>query len=154
MATRNRFSLVSALLLPAVLLTACEAPSEAPGLHSMMHELGTRHASVWFAGEAANWDLADYMIHELEEVVERIEDVHPVYDDVPIADMIGEMTRPRIEEIEAALDAEDQTAFMAAFDGLTQACNQCHVAARRAAIVIQRPSAPPLTNLRYRLLED
>jgi hypothetical protein len=146
---RTRSVLASALFLSLAVLTACEASSRDPGLHAMMHDLGIRHASLWFAGDAANWELADYMIHELEEVVERIEEVHPTYDDVPVATMLREMTHPRIEEIEAALDAEDPAAFATAFDALTQACNQCHAAAGRAAIVIQRPTAPPLTNLRY-----
>jgi hypothetical protein len=115
----------------------------------MMHELGIRHATLWFAGDAANWDLADYMLHELEEVVERIEDAHPTYNDVPIARMLNEITHPSIEAIEAALDARDLAAFTSAFDDLTRSCNQCHVAAGRAMIVIQRPTAPPLTNLRY-----
>jgi hypothetical protein len=149
MRLRTGFVLASALLASMAVLTACDASSREPGLHAMMHELGIRHASLWFSGDAANWELADYMVHELEEVVERIEEVHPTYNDVPVATMIREMTHPRIEEIEAALDAEDRTAFTTAFDALTQACNQCHAAAGRAAIVIQRPTAPPLTNLRY-----
>jgi hypothetical protein len=149
MRLRTGFVLASALLASMAVLTACDASSREPGLHAMMHELGIRHASLWFAGEAANWELADYMVHELEEVVERIEEVHPTYNDVPVATMIREMTHPRIEEIEAALDAEDPAAFTTAFDALTQACNQCHAAAGRAAIVIQRPTSPPLTNLRY-----
>jgi hypothetical protein len=149
MRLRARSILTFALLASIATITACEAPSRDPGLHAMMHDLGIRHASLWFAGDAANWELADYMAHELEEVVERIEDVHPTYDDVPVATMIREMTHPRIEEIEAALDAQDPAAFTTAFDALTQACNQCHAAADRAAIVIQRPTAPPLTNLRY-----
>jgi cytochrome c553 len=59
------------------------------------------------------------------------------------------MTLPAVEELEAAVAAGDRDAFTAAYDRLTTACNDCHVAAGRGAIVIQRPTAPPLTNLRY-----
>jgi hypothetical protein len=120
-----------------------------PGLHSMMTDLATRHASLWFAGVAGNWALADYMVHELEEVTEHIEEVHPVYGDIQVAALLREMTLPAVEELEAAVAAGDRDAFMAAYDRLTTACNDCHVAATRSAIVIQRPMAPPLTNLRY-----
>jgi cytochrome c553 len=120
-----------------------------PGLHSMMTDLATRHASLWFAGAAENWALADYMVHELEEVTEHIEEVHPVYGDIQVAALLREMTLPAMEELEAAVAAGDRDGFTAAYDRLTTACNHCHEAGGRSAIVIQRPTTPPLTNLRY-----
>lgn len=121
-----------------------------PGLHTLMVTLGHRHASLWFSGDEANWRLADYMIHELEELVEEIETLHPVYDDIPVAEMLAEMTTPAIELIEAALALEDRAQFVQAYDQLTVACNACHVASGRDFIVVVRPTSPPFTNLRYR----
>jgi cytochrome c556 len=46
------------------------------------------------------------------------------------------MTLPAVEELEAAVAAGDRDAFTAAYDRLTTACNDCHVAAGRGAIVI------------------
>jgi hypothetical protein len=120
-----------------------------PGLHTLMVDLGVRHASLWFAGEAENWPLADYMVHELEELVEEIEELHPVYREVQVAALIREMTHPAVEALEGAVKHEDRAAFADAYDQLTAACNACHAASDRAALVIQRPTAPPLTNLRY-----
>jgi hypothetical protein len=120
-----------------------------PGLHSMMVELAMRHASVWFAGDAQNWELADYMVHELEEVAEHVGEVHPEYEGIPVARRMAELTLPAIEEVEAAVEARNHGAFVAAYDRLTTSCNSCHAASDRAAIVIQRPTAPPLTNVRY-----
>ena len=157
---------VAATLLAAVVLPACAPPAEdpetrlmelreelverfTPGLHTLMVDLGIRHASLWFAGEAGNWPLADYMIHELEELVEEIEELHPVYREVEVAALLREMTHPAVESVEEAVEDEDGVAFADAYDRLTAACNACHVASDRAALVIQRPTAPPLTNLRY-----
>ena len=157
-------------LLAVVLLTpACDLAPEAgvdeerfqqlraemeerftPGLHSLMVDMGMRHASLWFAGEAANWELADYMVHEFEELVEEIEELHPVYHEIEVAEMLGEMTLPAVEALEDAVEARDGMGFERAYDQLTTACNACHIAADRAAIVIQRPTHPPLTNLRFR----
>lgn len=120
-----------------------------PGLHTLMTDLGMRHASVWFAGDGGNWELASYMVHELEEMIGTIETLHPEYDDVPVASMLRRMTVPAVEEIEAAVEAGDGEEFRAAFDRLTTACNQCHQAADRSAIVIQRPTAVPVPSLRY-----
>jgi hypothetical protein len=114
-----------------------------------MIDLGLRHALTWFAGDAENWPLADYMVHELEELTEDIEELHPVYRDIQVAMLLREMTTPAVEALESSVEARDHTAFVAAFDRLTAACNHCHVATEREAIVVQRPTAPPVTNLRF-----
>jgi len=159
-------------LAAALLLVACDGPAStsrgdaelatelealearmnerfSPGLHSLMTEVQHRHATLWFAAEAENWPLVDYFLHELEEIIEDIEEIHPVYDGVPVAEMLAEMTTPAIELLEDATDAEDRVAFVAAYDQLTAACNACHIASDRDAIIMQRPTSPPLTNLRY-----
>jgi hypothetical protein len=120
-----------------------------PGLHSLMIDLGIRHALTWFAGDARNWPLADYMVHELEELTEDIEELHPVYREIQVAMLLREMTTPAVEALESSVEARDHTAFVAAFDRLTAACNHCHVASGRQAIVVQRPTVSPLTNLRF-----
>ncbi len=120
-----------------------------PGLHSLMVDLGVRHANLWFAGQAGNWPLADYMVHELEELVEEIEELHPMYREVRVAELIGEMTNPAIEDLEDAVDARDFAAFQRAFDDFTVACNACHIASDKSELVIQRPTGPMSTNLRF-----
>jgi hypothetical protein len=155
-------------LATTLLLAACEAPGRAPwtgdlealagemedrftpGLHSLMTELQHRHASLWFAGEAENWLLADYFLHELEELTEKIEALHPVYDEIPVAQLLRGHTLPPIEGLEAAVKAGDPIAFERGYDQLTQGCNSCHVASDRGFMVITRPTVPPLTNLQYR----
>jgi hypothetical protein len=119
-----------------------------PGLHSLMMELQQRHATLWF-GEAENWPLTDYFLHEMEELLGDIGELHSTYDEVPIADLLGDVTVPAVEAMEGAVDARELAAFMAAYDELTMACNGCHAPADKAAIVIQRPTVPPLTNLRF-----
>lgn len=120
-----------------------------PGLHSLMTQVQHRHANLWFAGEAGNWPLADYMLHELEELLAEIEELHPEYLGFPVAALLREMTLPAMEALEETVANGDREAFALAYDNLTSACNHCHVAAERAAIVIQRPTHPPLTNLRF-----
>lgn len=120
-----------------------------PGLHTLMGQLADRHALVWFAGEAQNWPLAAYMVHELEELVEDIAELHPVYHEVMVADLLQGMTRPATEALAAAVAAGDLETFERSYDDLTAACNGCHVAADRPYIVVRRPDRPPLANLRF-----
>jgi hypothetical protein len=118
-----------------------------PGLHTLMQQVQVRHAQLWFAGEAGNTELAEYQVHELEELIENIAELHPEYDDMPIAQLLEQMLAPALEDVELAVrGAQD---FATAFDRLTQQCNACHTATDRRALVIQRPRTPPLDNLRY-----
>ncbi len=120
-----------------------------PGLHTLMLELQLRHANLWFAGNAANWELADYQIHEMEELLERIAALHPTYNGAPIAELIENMADPAVEALEEAVATESGPRFLDAYDLLTARCNACHAATDREALVIQRPTSPPLTNLRF-----
>jgi hypothetical protein len=118
-----------------------------PGLHSLMQQVQVRHAQLWFAGEAGNTELAEYQVHELEELIEDIAELHPEYDDRPVAELLEQLLTPALEDVERAIRGEQE--FAAAFDRLTRQCNDCHAATDRRAIVIQRPRTPPLDNLRY-----
>jgi hypothetical protein len=119
-----------------------------PGLHSLMQQVQLRHAQLWFAGEAGNWELADYQVHELEELLEQIQALHPEYDDQPVAELLEQLL-PAVERVEGAIDARQPAEFAAAFDDMTTQCNACHTATDRSVIVIQRPTTRPLDNLRY-----
>jgi cytochrome c553 len=165
---RTRSSLISlssaAALLALLLPLACSPGGDGsvlsrrmdaieagalPGLHTMMVSLQYRHATVWFAGEAGNWPLADYHMHEIEELTAEITEAHPSYDDVPVADLMRSLLTPAVEQLAAAVDAQDGAAFEAAHDRLTAQCNACHEASGRDMIVIQRPRTPPLDNVRF-----
>jgi hypothetical protein len=117
-----------------------------PGLVEFMAHVQNHHAKLWLAGNARNWELADYQVDELKELLEDIAKRIPVYKDVPVGKMIESTTMAPIGEIEAAIKARDAKTFASAFDKLTGACNACHEAANRGFIVIQRPATSPFPN--------
>ena len=117
-----------------------------PGLVEFMMHVQIHHAKLWLAGNARNWDLADYQVDELKELLEDIAKRIPVYKDVPVGKMIEATAMAPIGDIEAAIKARDGKAFASAFDKLTAACNSCHEAANRGFIVVQRPTASPFLN--------
>ena len=117
-----------------------------PGLIEFMAHVQSHHAKIWLAGNARNWDLADYQVDELKELLEDVAKRVPKYRDVPVGQMIESTTMAPIGEIEAAIKARDSKAFATAFDKLTAACNDCHEAADRGFIVIQRPATSAFPN--------
>jgi hypothetical protein len=56
-------------LVASVLFVAAQPAKEpyAPGLGEFMTATQLRHAKLWFAGKANNWDLAAYEIDEIME---------------------------------------------------------------------------------------
>ena len=87
----------NACVLPALVLVsftaACrEAATPAggpdayvPGLGEMMSLQQMRHAKLWFAGQAQNWELASYEIDELGEGFDDVVKFHPTHKDSPVA---------------------------------------------------------------------
>ena len=143
-------AVVISLIAPAASQQAPSVPAEAPrfvpGFGDFMLGVQTRHAKLWFAGSALNWDLADYLIHELKEGLEDAAKYVPQLKEVPVGQMIGATMDGPIGEMEKAIQAKDRTRFNAAYDKLTEACNACHQAASRPFIVVQRPLTSPYPN--------
>ena len=121
-------------------------PAFTPGLGEFMTFTQIRHAKLWLAGTASNWDLADYEIDELKEGLEDVVKYVPTYKDMPVGPMIESTIMTPISEVEQAIKARDRNKFTTAFDKLTQACNTCHRSANRAFIVIQRPASSAFPN--------
>jgi hypothetical protein len=140
-------ALVAVLVLAATGNATSEpAKPYEPGLVEFMAHVQSHHAKLWLAGNARNWDLADYQVDELKELLEEIAKRIPVYKDVPVGKMIEANTMGPIGDIENAIKASDSKAFASAFDKLTAACNACHEASNRGFIVIQRPATSPFPN--------
>ncbi|MBR1215684.1 hypothetical protein [Bradyrhizobium sp. JYMT SZCCT0180] len=135
-----------AIVVAASSATGQSAQPYSPGLVEFMMSVQTHHVKLWLAGNARNWELADYQLDELKELLEEIAKRVPKYRDVPVGQMIEAATMPPIGKIEAAIKARDSAKFVAAFDRLTEACNSCHEAANRGFIVIQRPATSSFPN--------
>lgn len=149
---RVKYALIAgALMLAALPLLGASAqqaatPAYMPGPGEFMLATQTRHAKLWLAGNAQNWELADYEIDELKEGLEDLGKLIPVFKDIPIGKMIESIMDAPIAEVEKTIKAKDRARFVAAFDKLTEACNACHQAASRPFIVIQRPTAATYPN--------
>lgn len=117
-----------------------------PGFGEFMSATQVRHAKLWFAGDAENWDLAAYELDEIKEGLEDAVKLHPSHKEIPVADMIKSNLDAPLAGLAEAIESKDRDRFARAFDGLTAACNTCHKAANHGFIKIQRPTAPPVSN--------
>ena len=151
----SRSAIVSALVLLLSLVdTRAQQPATGaagqaayvPGLGEFMLATQARHAKLWLAGNAQNWDLADYQIDELKEGLEDAAKHVPMLKGLPVGKMIELMMEGPIAEMERVIKAKDRNRFAVAFDKITEACNSCHQAASRPFIVVQRPASSTFSN--------
>lgn len=145
---KTALALVAGVAIVTAAGSATSEPAKPyePGLVEFMMLVQNHHAKLWLAGNVRNWELADYQVDELKELLEDIAKRIPVYKDVPVGKMIEATTMAPIGDVEAAIKARDGKAFATAFDKLTTACNSCHEAANRGFIVVQRPAASAFPN--------
>jgi hypothetical protein len=110
-----------------------------PGLEQFMGVILTEHAKLWYAGSARNWELAEYQLGEIKEVMSDVQDLVPTFKNLPLADMLDAVITGQIADLEKAIDAKDPKKFADGYGKLTDACNACHQATGNGFVVIKRP---------------
>ena len=125
---------------PPVAKPAPAAPKAyIPGPEQFMGVILSQHAKLWYAGRARNWPLAEFELGEIKEVMGDVQDLYPVFKNLPFADMLDAVITKEIVDLEKAIAAKDVGKFAAGFDKLTQACNACHAGTGNEFVVIRRP---------------
>lgn len=127
-------------------------PPYQPGMGDLMVTIvQPRHLKLGLAGQARNWDYADYAQHELEESLDAVEKHIPMWRNLDIAQLMASTVKQPLEEIEKAVKARNAAAFDAAYRQLTEACNACHRSANLPAIVIKVPDGSAFPNQEFRV---
>lgn len=116
-----------------------------PGLGEFMLSMQTHHAKLWFAGEAQNWQLADFEAKEIEETLEDIQTYCKDRSEVKSIAIIN----PAIDSIKAAIAQKDLQRFTVGFSLLTNSCNNCHAVTEHPFNVIKIPTTPPVSNQEF-----
>jgi hypothetical protein len=120
-----------------------------PGLGDLMHALQVRHAKLWFAGTAGNWELGAFEMEELRESLDRVARWHADSEEFAMAPAVKAYMQTGRYALEQSIGRRSAADFPAAFDRFTNGCNECHLAAKHGFIVIERPAAPPYANQRW-----
>lgn len=139
-----------------LMLAACSNPHRpetevtqySPGLGEIMAQSAMRHAKLWFAGSAQNWDLAAYEIDELHEGFEDAGKFHPTHKDIkqPIPELLNRYMDQPLAELEQAIKGKNIKAFSESYDHLTASCNACHQATDFGFNKVIQPSFNPFAN--------
>jgi hypothetical protein len=122
-----------------------------PGLAEYMIMIQLHAAKLWFAARAANWQLAGYQAHEIEETMEAVKALNAEENGVKISNVMDAVLQTQIVQLEKAIESRNQGEFQKAYDETLSACNGCHTETGHKYIQVIRPTAPPVTNQRWKM---
>jgi hypothetical protein len=123
----------------------------APGLGEYMTTIQLHAAKLWFAAKVANWELAAYELHELEETMEAVTKLNVEKNGVKISSVMDAVLKTQIVQLEKSIKAKNQSDFHKSYDETLSACNGCHTESGHRFIQIVRPTAPPVTNQKWEM---
>ena len=115
-----------------------------PGLGDFMTAyVQPHHVKLWLAGSTGNWKLAAYEADELGETFDDVTTYQRTWKNVPVAKLVKSLLVPALKKVDAAIASKNTADFKGAYEGLTAACNACHVAAKHEFLEIQVPTGNP-----------
>ena len=113
-----------------------------PGVGDLMTmTIQPRHTKIAIAGREANWPLAKYELHQLQEALDRVVQNWPRWKGLPLGGMVEAIEKGPMADVAEAIEAKDAAKFTAAMGQLAEGCNACHQAANVGMVVIKTPDA-------------
>lgn len=85
-----------------------------------------------------NMKLASFYAHEIEEIIETIENIEE-FKGYPISELVKNKLKPPFEKFEGALKNSDWSNINKQFNQMIDGCNLCHTATHHEFIKIERP---------------
>ena len=129
-----------------------EPPPEAEAeveLATLMGEMQRHSAKLGYSLEGGNRPLANFYLHEIEEVLGELMEVEE-HEGMPIAQPSGVIMVPVIEALEAGLTGEMAWAELGeSYRLLIDGCNRCHLATEHGFIEILPATGEPPFNQRF-----
>ncbi len=120
------------------ILTPAELTDAAPGLGTIMQEIGQRNWYLYYSATGGNWDLAAYQAKELGEAMETGTITRPKHEEA-----LDKFMKDSLDPLTAAIKAKDGAQFESAWKNEVAACNACHAEAGHKYIVWSLPDTPP-----------
>jgi hypothetical protein len=109
-----------------------------------------RHIKLWLAGKSQNWPFADYERHNIGGALGRMAKAIPEYKGVATADLVQSFSAQPLADLDTAIKAKNEAAFVDAYNELTTACNGCHQATGHEMVVIKVPDTDPFPDQDFR----
>lgn len=133
------FGLAAALMLGGGCTRSSVRTSDAFDLVGAMAALQRWTDKLGRAGAEANWEVADFYLHELEETAQALIAARVVYREQPVGHYTAAMLGPAVEAVENAVKAGDGALFRERYATLVKTCNACHEVTGFGHLVMTEP---------------
>ena len=87
-----------------------------------------------------NTTLAQFYVHELDEVLENLESKNAVDEELQITPLLKKFLIPAVDSLKNDFEKNNYAKFSAGYKNLIKNCNNCHVTAKHEFIVIEEPT--------------
>ena len=115
------------MLVGLFLFLPARAAEDVPGFVDNMIAMQYFMHKAGLSIRADNLELADFYLHEIEEILEVVGEVE-TYGEMPVGELSTAMLGPAFHGLEEAVDSGDSGAALAAFATVINSCNACHTA--------------------------
>jgi hypothetical protein len=111
-----------------------------PDLADLMFLTQLRFVKLWYAGRVGHWEVADYELSKMKHSLEVAAKFYPTFDNVPLADLVGDESNKAMAELENAVRTKNSKEFAGSFYKVIAACNECHRKTNRDFIIVVTPT--------------
>jgi hypothetical protein len=112
-----------------------------------MKDVGYHFANLWFAGQKANWPLAEFYWAETRSHLRWAVRIIPVRKDpkgadVRLEEILAPIEATRLEEIHKAIAEKNSEGFAIAYREMLGSCYACHLVSGKPFLRLQVPEQP------------
>lgn len=153
-----------------VLLTAADNPAvptpeqlqqdikdlrgQLPSQSHTMADVAYHFSNLWFAGQAKNWPLADFLWSEVRSHLRwavRVRPIRPLSDgrQFHVGDMLTAVEQGALKDLQDSIHAQDAGRFTSTYKAMLGSCYACHVAAEKPYLRLHVPERPPETMIEF-----
>ena len=101
---------------------------------------------LYFAAEAGNQPLAEFYLHEMEEVMEDVVKAGIIDEGIQVSEHMKAYGLSYAKNFLAEVRSEGLANFTGTYEGLIANCNSCHTVTEHSYIKIITPTVPVVSN--------
>lgn len=134
--------------------TLQEIRGQLPSQSHTMADVAYQFSNLWFAGQAENWPLAEFLLSETKSHLRwavRVRPVRPLSNGgkLDVGAMLSAVEQGSLKELTESVQAKDRARFVTAYKQQLASCYDCHVAAGKPYLRLHLPERPAETLLEF-----
>jgi len=125
-----------------------------PDQSHAMKDVAYHFANLWFAGQKANWPLAEFYWSETRSHLRWAVRIIPVRKDpqgneIRLTEILDPIDQTQLQHVGDAIKAGDSAKFVESYQQMLESCYACHLTAGKPFLRLQVPQRPEVPIIRF-----